>query len=56
MKNLISWQRFWPHLVAVVGFMILSIAYVSPVLQGKKLTAQDDVQAKGAAREVLDYQ
>ncbi|MCE7066319.1 YfhO family protein [Dyadobacter sp. CY326] len=56
MKNLISWQRAWPHLVAVVGFMILSIVYVSPVLQGKKLTAQDDVQAKGAAREVLDYQ
>jgi hypothetical protein len=56
MKNLISWQRAWPHLVAVIGFMILSIAYVSPVLQGKKLTAQDDVQAKGAAREVLDYQ
>ncbi|MCF0042995.1 YfhO family protein [Dyadobacter fanqingshengii] len=55
MKNLISWQRSWPHLVAVIGFMILSIAYVSPVLQGKKLTAQDDVQAKGAAREVLDY-
>jgi hypothetical protein len=56
MKNLISWQRSWPHLVAVIGFMILSIAYVSPVLQGKKLTAQDDVQAKGAAREVLDYE
>jgi hypothetical protein len=55
MKNLFSWQRIWPHLVAVIGFMILSVAYVSPVLQGKKLIAQDDVYAKGAAREVLDY-
>ncbi|MHA4738052.1 YfhO family protein [Dyadobacter sp. MSC1_007] len=55
MKNLFSWQRIWPHLVAVIGFMILSIAYVSPVLQGKKLSAQDEIQAKGAAREVLDY-
>lgn len=54
MKNLFSWQRIWPHLVAVIGFMILSIAYVSPVLQGKKLSAQDEIQAKGAAREVLD--
>ncbi len=55
MKNLFSWQRLWPHLVAVIGFMILSIAYVSPVLQGKKLSATDEIQAKGAAREVLDY-
>lgn len=55
MKNLFSWQRLWPHLVAVIGFMILSVAYVSPVLQGKKLSASDEIQAKGAAREVLDY-
>lgn len=55
MKNLFSWQRLWPHLVAVIGFMILSIAYVSPVLEGKKLSATDEIQAKGAAREVLDY-
>nr|WP_295931463.1 hypothetical protein [uncultured Dyadobacter sp.] len=55
MKNLFSWPRIWPHLVAVIGFVILSIAYVSPVLQGKKLSAQDEIQAKGAAREVLDY-
>ncbi|WP_353717535.1 hypothetical protein [Dyadobacter sp. 676] len=55
MKNLFSWQRLWPHLVAVIGFMILSVAYVSPVLQGKKLSATDEIQALGAAREVLDY-
>lgn len=55
MKNLFSWQRLWPHLVAVIGFMILSIAYVSPVLQGKKLSATDEIQAQGAAKEVLDY-
>ncbi|NIJ55759.1 YfhO family protein [Dyadobacter arcticus] len=55
MKNLFSWQRAWPHLVAVLGFMILSLIYVSPVLQGRKLVATDDFMAKGAAREVLDY-
>ncbi len=55
MKNLFSWQRLWPHLVAVIGFMILSVAYVSPVLQGKKLSATDEIQAQGAAREVLNY-
>ncbi|KAA6436674.1 hypothetical protein FEM33_21270 [Dyadobacter flavalbus] len=55
MKNLISWQRIWPHLVAVIGFMALSVMYVSPVLQGRKLNMHDDIQAKGAAREVIDY-
>lgn len=56
MKNLFSWQRLWPHLVAVIGFMVLSIAYVSPVLQGKKLSATDEIQAKNAAREVQEYE
>ncbi|MCE6992994.1 YfhO family protein [Dyadobacter sp. CY323] len=55
MKDLFSWQRTWPHLIAVIGFIILSISYVSPVLQGKKLVATDDIQAKSAAREVQDF-
>jgi hypothetical protein len=55
MKNLFSWQRLWPHLVAVIGFIILSLAYVSPVLQGKKLNMHDDQQARAASREVVAY-
>jgi hypothetical protein len=55
MKNLISWRRLWPHLLAVLGFVILSVAYVSPVLQGKKLNMFDDRQAKAAAKEVVTY-
>jgi hypothetical protein len=55
MKNLISWQRLWPHLVAVIGFMVLSIVYVSPVLQGRKLVMGDDQQAKAAAKEVVTF-
>ncbi len=55
MKNLITWQRIWPHLVAVIGIIILSVTYVSPVLQGKKLNMHDDKQAKAAAREVVTY-
>lgn len=55
MKNLISWQTFRPHLIAIIGFMALSIIYVSPVLQGKKLVMGDDQQAKAAAREIVTY-
>lgn len=56
MKKSFSWQRLWPHLAAVIGFIVLSIVYASPVLQGRKLNQYDDVQAKGAAREIVDYQ
>ncbi len=50
-----SWHRLWPHLIAIIGFIILSLSYVSPVLQGKKLNQYDDVQAKAASREVMKY-
>lgn len=55
MKNRFSWQRLWPHLVAVLGFVALSLLYASPVLNGKRLNQYDDVQARAAAREVVKY-
>ncbi|CAG4990578.1 hypothetical protein DYBT9275_00561 [Dyadobacter sp. CECT 9275] len=42
-------------MVAVVGFVALSVIYASPVLQGKKMNQYDDVQAKAAAREIVTY-
>jgi hypothetical protein len=55
MKNLFSWQHVRPHLFAVLGFMLLSLIYAFPVLEGKKLNQHDDIQAKAAAREVVTY-
>ncbi|WP_247233802.1 YfhO family protein [Telluribacter sp. SYSU D00476] len=55
MKNIISWQRLWPHLVAVLGFALLSLMYASPVLNGKRLNQYDDIQARGAAQEVAQH-
>ena len=55
MKNLFSWQQIRPHFFAVIGFMVLSLIYAFPVLEGKKLNQHDDVQAKAAAREVVAY-
>jgi hypothetical protein len=55
MKNHFFWQRVWPHLVAVVGFVALSLLYASPVLNGKRLNQYDDVQARAAAQEVVKY-
>ena len=55
MKKTFTWQRIWPHLAVVVGFAILALSYSSPVLNGKRLNQYDDVQAKGAAQEIVTY-
>lgn len=55
MKNLFSWKKLGPHLIAVIGLAIISILYASPILSGKKLNQYDDVQARGAAQEAKEY-
>jgi hypothetical protein len=56
MSNFFSWKGFRPHLFAVVGFVVLSIAYFSPLLEGRKLVMHDIVQSESAARELKSYQ
>lgn len=55
MKQSLTWQKTWPHIVSVLAFIILSVLYFSPVMEGKVLKQYDDVQAKAAAREVQQY-
>lgn len=52
-KNLL--RKSTPYLLAVVLFLVISVAYFSPVLQGKKLQASDAIQFKGMAKEIVDY-
>ena len=55
MKNLFSWQKFGPHLIAVLGLVVISILYASPILNGKRLNQHDDIQARGAAQEAKAF-
>lgn len=55
MKQLLSWQRIWPHLISLVAFFAISLLYYSPVLDGQVLRQYDDVQAKAAAHEVQKF-
>jgi hypothetical protein len=55
MKRKVFWQGFLPHFITVVGFALLSVCYVSPVLQGKRLRMEDDKQARAAAKEVVTH-
>ena len=52
-KNLI--HKSTPYLVAIVLFLVISVAYFSPVLEGKKLQASDAMQFKGMSKEIVDY-
>ena len=44
-----------PHLVAVVIFMTLSLAYFYPVLEGKVLQSNDGSVAFNSAKEISDF-
>lgn len=52
-KNLLS--KSGPAILAVVLFLVISVIYFSPVLEGKKLQSSDGTQFKGMAKEIVDY-
>lgn len=54
MKN-IPIKKLIPFIVAIVLFVILSLAYMSPVLEGKKLSQGDIVRHTGMAKEIVDF-
>jgi len=48
-------KQFLPHLLAVAGFIVLSLFYFHPVLQGKEIFQSDIVQYIGMAKEQKDF-
>ena len=48
-------KKFLPHLLVLVGFVIVSLFYFSPVLEGKKIFQSDIVQYIGMAKEQNDF-
>ena len=52
-KNLL--RKSGPYILAVVLFLIISVLYFSPVLEGKKLQSSDGAQFKGMSKEIVDY-
>lgn len=48
-------NKFYPHLLAIIGFVICSIIYFYPVLQGKKILQSDIVQYTAMAKEQNDF-
>lgn len=52
-NNLI--KTILPHLAAVVIFLVISVIYFYPVLEGKVMHTNDSTQAQNAAKEINDF-
>ncbi len=50
-----SIKRILPHLVVLVSFVILSLAYFSPVLKGKQIFQSDIVHYIGMSKQQNDF-
>ncbi len=48
-------QKLYPHLIALIGFVVISLIYFYPVLQGKKIYQSDIVQYTAMAKEQNDF-
>ncbi|MDO1500508.1 YfhO family protein [Winogradskyella maritima] len=46
-----SFKKILPHLLVVLGFVVLSLAYFSPVLKGKKIFQSDIMHYIGMAQQ-----
>ena len=50
-KEKLNYKKLLPHLIAIVGFLIIISIYFSPVFDGKTLQQHEVLQAKGAGHE-----
>ncbi|TNJ46499.1 YfhO family protein [Tamlana fucoidanivorans] len=50
-----SIKKFLPHLLILLGFVIVSLAYFSPVLEGKTIYQSDIVQFIGMSKQQKDF-
>ena len=53
--NNFRWKKSMPYFVGVLLFIIISLAYMNPVLEGRQLMQQDVIRHKGMAKEILDF-
>lgn len=51
----ISLKGTIPYIAAIVIFIIISLVYLSPLLEGKKLKQDDIIRHKGMSKEVVDF-
>lgn len=55
MKDIKVLKQFIPYLSAIIIFIVMSFAFMSPVLQGKKIKQNDITIFKGMSKEIADF-
>ncbi len=45
-----------PHIIAVIAFILISVIYFHPVLQGEELRQYDNIQAAGMSHEITQFE
>lgn len=55
MNNSSGFKKYFPYLLAVLFFLVITFLYFSPVLSGKAIAMHDDVMSAGNAREAMEY-
>ena len=50
-----NFQKLWPHAVAVSVFILISLVYCKPALEGKVLQQSDIMHWKGMSKDIQDY-
>ena len=50
-----SIKRIVPHILVLIGFVAISLAYFSPVLQGKQIFQSDIMQYIGMSKQQKDF-
>ena len=48
-------QKLYPHALVLLGFVVISLIYFYPVLQGKQILQSDIAQYTGMAKEQIDF-
>jgi len=48
-------SKIIPFIVVILTFIIVSLAYFSPILEGKKLFQSDIAQFRGVSKEIIDF-
>ena len=51
----INWKGFLPHVVALLVFLVLTLVYFAPVLEGKDIRQADAVGSMGWGKDARDY-
>src|SRR5882724_4210026 len=54
--KIIKWELIWPHGVAVLVFLVVTILFFNPIFfDNKSLDQQDIQQFRGSYKSILDY-